>query len=141
MPFEYLGMLAAGVTAVGFLAYRRAWFAAGCALLSQTPFWAGYAVWHISPEYPTSLNIVTDLAVSAIFVRLAYVMDQQWLIWLGVVFLCGLVIDLFAAVFGMYYYLELHEALHYIALVAILGCGYAVRVDRYVRRNLVNGGN
>ena len=136
-----MAMLVVAGAFSGFLVYRGAWFPLIALALSQFPFWMGYAVSFVGEYHPVKFNMFTDMIVSGIFVWLGYQINKAWLIWLGVVFLCALLVDLFALIFGMNNYFELHEFLHYTAMAVIAGRQGVVRVDRHIRGALSGAQN
>lgn len=127
---EHSAMAIIAAIVTGWLLASRDWFALLAMSVSQAPFWIGFVVFSAIQVNPTQYNMVTDLAASAAFVWLAYRFDQAWLIWLAVVFLCAGIADVYASRFGINNYLELHEVLHYTALILIMGRSRIVRVDR-----------
>lgn len=116
-----------------WLSINRKWLAVFAVAISQLPFWGGYVASLVGDYHPLTFNMFADMAVSAVFVWLAYRFDEGWLIWLGVIFLCVLIVDIYAMSFGMNFYLELHEFFHYAALVLIAWRGVVVGVDRHIR--------
>lgn len=123
-------MLAAFLAFSLFWGAHRAVFPVAIGALSQVPFWIGSFVFIDTGVTPIQLNIVTDLAASTAFVFLAYRFRQMFLVWLGILFVALGAVDIYASLFGMLYYFELHVAAHLLALILIAGRKVIDRIDR-----------
>lgn len=108
---------------------RLQWAALGAAFVTQLPFWIGSMIYFETGTTPVHVNMVTDLSVSAFFVFLAHRFRKAWLIWLGVVFLCMGISDVYASLFGMSFYFVFHVFAHVLALLLIVGRKQIDRVD------------
>ena len=123
-------MLAIALGLGMFLAFKKQWLPLAAVAISQAPFWIGSILSFQSGITPVGTNMVTDLSVSALFIFLAYRYEFMWLIWLSIVYVCAGILDVYSLVFGLSFYLEAHEVLHYAALIIIGGRKYVARIDR-----------
>lgn len=112
-----------------FWVWRKSFLAISTATISQLPFWIGSMVFFDTGQTPVQLNIVTDLAASTAFVFLAYQMRRNFLVCLGILFVSLGLVDVYASLFGMLLYFELHVAAHALALILIIGRGAIDRID------------
>ncbi len=109
-------------------------------LWSQMPFWAGSAYFFAYGGQPFFVNLGSDLVCAAGFLLAAHIYDRKSLIALCTIFTAATVVDIYALVFGLQLYVEIHEVLHYASFIVIVGRqrigGLAHSVVSYMRRRL-----
>lgn len=107
-------------------------------VVTQVPFWIGSALWFAyQVRHPIEVNMVTDLAVSVLFVLLAHMTGKHFYALLALLFVGVGMASIWASIFGPFaIYTYLHEAAHYFALIIIAGRSYAPSYSRRIGRSL-----
>lgn len=138
MEYYHWIMAAAALAAFAFCAARDVPAALGV-MLSQVPFWAGVAAWLPHKIIWVDLNMALSLAAAAGFLLLAHVFGG--LAWIAVclIFVAATLWDVYASWFGAAFYLELHEILHYLALIGMVGRKFLDRALGDIRARLLDG--
>lgn len=133
MQIDHALMLIVFVALSGVWLERRQYLAFCVAVVTQAPFWIGSLIFFNTGLTPIEVNMVSDLSVCAILVWLSA--RARWIIWASVAMLCMGIADVYASMFGMLYYFELHVALHALALAIIVGRKHLDRIDRHMRHH------
>lgn len=108
-------------------------------VVSQVPFWAGVVAWLPHKTIWVDLNMILSLATAAVFYLLAQVFGGVAFIAVCLVFVTATLHDVSASLFGANYYLELHEILHYLALIGMVGRTYVDRIVSDFRTRRFDG--
>ncbi len=123
--WHWIMLLAAGSS---LMICRREWLAAASVAWSQVPFWVGSFI-AFAGTSPWWYNLFFDLLCAAGFVYAARMFGNWFLIWAGLIFIAATIVDIYALSFGLNFYFELHEGIHYAALIVIVGREYVHRVS------------
>lgn len=138
MEYYHWIMAAVALCAFAYCAVRDTPAALGV-MVSQVPFWAGVAAWLPQQIIWVDLNMVMSLATAGAFLLLAHVFGGLSWVAVCLIFVGATLWDVYASLFGVSYYLELHEVLHYLALIGLVGRKFLDRVLGDLRTRLLDG--
>lgn len=139
----HTAMLMFAGLAVLICIYRGNKTALVCALLSQVPFWGGFAWRYSAGTSPVFLNLMLDLTIGFTLLIGGHMTGKPVFPWLVLVLATMAGVDMWAISFGTNFYLLLHEVLHYTALVIAVGSinGGISIFSRHPRDLLFAGGS
>lgn len=117
------------------------WSWLGAALLSQFPFWGGFAYsWMNADDAPVNINLSLNLMVAGAFVWWAEWLQKQDRggivhIWVCLVFTMACSVDVLQVMSPVSFYQIAQGAVHYMALFVIGGRAYVRGIDGNHRHN------
>lgn len=117
---EHTAMASIGTVVICVLFILRPFWAM-CAAISLIPFWAGSYVYLSSGLSPASTNLAIDISVSITFLLLAHLTGLSGALLLCIITFSMAVLDLLHLSGLAQPWVELHEGLHYTALIIAFG--------------------